>query len=87
MEFAKSHQLEVLMLMRCVAFHSLLRISELSVWSQPDILEPNWQTSYWGNHYPRLLAFKKILDPNDLLIVPQGVNSEQWDPEILCKTV
>ncbi|KAF8958853.1 hypothetical protein BDZ97DRAFT_1906376 [Flammula alnicola] len=54
---------------------------------QPDILEPNWQTSYWGDHYPRLLAFKQALDPKDLLIVRQGVNSEAWDDEILCKTV
>ena len=68
-------------------FYSLVCNSELTVWPQPDLLEPNWQTSYWGDHYPRLLAFKKNLDPKDLLIVLQGVNSEQWDPEILCKTV
>lgn len=55
--------------------------------SQPAIFQPNFQETYWGNHYPRLRAFKEALDPKDLLIVRQGVNSEGWDDEILCKTV
>ncbi|KAJ7170771.1 hypothetical protein C8R43DRAFT_1059439 [Mycena crocata] len=54
--------------------------------NEPDILEKEWQAAYWGSHYPRLLAIKKKLDPLDLLIVRKGVNSEQWDDELLCKT-
>ncbi|KAF8238502.1 FAD-binding domain-containing protein [Tricholoma matsutake] len=55
--------------------------------NEPAIFQPNFQETYWGNHYPRLRAFKEALDPKDLLIVRQGVNSEGWDDEILCKTV
>ncbi|KIJ64540.1 hypothetical protein HYDPIDRAFT_111875 [Hydnomerulius pinastri MD-312] len=55
--------------------------------NEPEILLQEWQSAYWGPHYPRLLSLKKALDPFDLLIVPKGVNSEQWDDEIVCKTV
>ncbi|KAJ7691113.1 hypothetical protein B0H17DRAFT_982724 [Mycena rosella] len=54
--------------------------------NEPDILEVDWQQAYWGRHYPRLLAIKKTIDPLDLLIVRKGVNSEDWDDEITCKT-
>ena len=53
--------------------------------NEPEILIPDFQKEYWGNHYPRLRAFKQTLDPKDLLVVRQGVNSEGWDDEILCK--
>ncbi|PPR01859.1 hypothetical protein CVT24_001340 [Panaeolus cyanescens] len=52
----------------------------------PELLVPNFQDAYWGSHYPRLRSIKKKIDPKDLLIVRQGVNSEGWDNEILCKT-
>ncbi|PPR04227.1 hypothetical protein CVT24_013309 [Panaeolus cyanescens] len=54
--------------------------------NEAEILIPNFQEAYWGNHYPRLRAIKQTIDPNDLLIVRQGVNSEGWDDEIMCKT-
>lgn len=48
----------------------------------------DWQNAYWGaENYKRLLALKKEVDPNDVLVVVKGVNSEAWDQEILCKTV
>ncbi|PCH42460.1 FAD-binding domain-containing protein [Wolfiporia cocos MD-104 SS10] len=53
--------------------------------NEADILETNWQGAYWGAHYPRLLSIKKEIDPQDLLIVYKGVNSEEWDDEIICK--
>lgn len=55
--------------------------------NEPDILEVNWQGAYWGSNYPRLLSIKRQIDPDDLLIVQKGVNSEDWDHEIICKTV
>ncbi|KAJ7137762.1 hypothetical protein C8R44DRAFT_838071 [Mycena epipterygia] len=54
--------------------------------NEADILEVEWQQAYWGDHYPRLLAIKKAIDPHDLLLVQKGVNSEQWDDQITCKT-
>jgi len=55
--------------------------------NEAEIFEPNFQKSYWGDNYPRLRDFKRKLDPKDLLIVHQGVNSEGWDDEVICKTV
>ncbi|KAJ7110781.1 hypothetical protein C8R43DRAFT_1113617, partial [Mycena crocata] len=55
--------------------------------NEPDILEVHWQEAHWGRHYPRLLAIKKMIDPQDVFIVRQGVNSEGWDDEIICKTL
>jgi hypothetical protein len=36
-------------------------------------LEPNWRDSLWGEHYQRLLAYKKMIDPNFLLIPYKSV--------------
>lgn len=53
---------------------------------QPDLIETDWQTAYWGPHYDRLVALKQEIDPNDLLLVTKGVNSEGWDDQLICKT-
>ncbi|KAI0806129.1 hypothetical protein BC629DRAFT_1144164 [Irpex lacteus] len=55
--------------------------------NEGDVLEPDWQQAHWGSNYDRLLKIKKEIDPNDLLVVYHGVNSEDWDDEIVCKTV
>ncbi|KAK1138616.1 hypothetical protein N8T08_002146 [Aspergillus melleus] len=39
--------------------------------------EPNWQWSFWGPNYPRLLAIKQKYDPNNLLWCRTCVGSEQ----------
>ncbi|TFY77864.1 hypothetical protein EWM64_g6152 [Hericium alpestre] len=54
--------------------------------NEPDILLEDWQEAQWASNYPRLRAIKKAIDPNDLLIIRHGVNSEGWDDEIICKT-
>ncbi|PPQ79352.1 hypothetical protein CVT24_007456 [Panaeolus cyanescens] len=54
--------------------------------NEAEILVPKFQDAYWGSNYPRLRAIKQKIDPKDLLIVRQGVNSEGWDDEIMCKT-
>ncbi|KAF9890677.1 hypothetical protein FE257_005543 [Aspergillus nanangensis] len=45
----------------------------------------DWQGWFWGDKYPRLLKIKKKWDPDDLFIVRQGVGSEMWDEEGLCR--
>ncbi|KJA24252.1 hypothetical protein HYPSUDRAFT_214704 [Hypholoma sublateritium FD-334 SS-4] len=35
--------------------------------NEADVYEPNWQESFWGEHYPRLLDIKEKYDPNHLL--------------------
>lgn len=58
----------------------------LTLPAKADPLESDWQHAQWGSNYDRLLKIKKEIDPDDLLIVYHGVNSEDWDDEIICKT-
>ncbi|ROW09306.1 hypothetical protein VPNG_05833 [Cytospora leucostoma] len=45
---------------------------------ESDSSEPNWQKSFWGSNYERLLSIKKTYDPYELFYVRQGVGSEDW---------
>ena len=46
--------------------------------SEGDINEPDFQQSFYGSHYPRLLALKKKYDPSGLFYAPTAVGSEDW---------
>jgi hypothetical protein len=49
--------------------------------SESSYFEPNWQRSYWGANYSRLLAVKQKYDPTGVFFVHHGVGSEAWDPD------
>ncbi len=49
--------------------------------AESDFFEKNWQTSYWGPNYLRLLAIKAKYDPDGLFFVHHGVGSEDWSPD------
>ncbi|KAJ6551159.1 FAD-binding domain-containing protein [Mycena capillaripes] len=53
--------------------------------NEADVLEPNFQTTFFGPNYAKLSAIKKTYDPEDLFIVGAGVGSERWDEWGLCK--
>ncbi len=44
--------------------------------NEADYFEPDWQTSFWGDNYPRLLDIKRKYDPDNLFNVHHGVGSE-----------
>jgi hypothetical protein len=46
--------------------------------NEPDRLEPNWQQSFFGSNYDRLLEIKKAVDPWSLFWAPTTVGSEAW---------
>lgn len=46
--------------------------------SESNYFEPDWQQSFWGANYPRLLAAKERYDPEGLFFVHHGVGSERW---------
>jgi FAD/FMN-containing dehydrogenase len=52
-----------------------------SYFAESDFFEPDWQTSYWGPNYPRLLSIKKKYDPTGLFFVHHGVGSEDWSTD------
>lgn len=46
--------------------------------AESDILEPDFQQSFYGTFYERLLAIKKQLDPADVFFAQNAVGSESW---------
>lgn len=44
--------------------------------NETDYFEPDWQRSFWGDSYPRLLEIKRRYDPANLFRVHHGVGSE-----------
>ena len=44
--------------------------------SIPRSEEPDWQRSFWGDNYARLLQIKHKYDPGNLFRVHHGVGSE-----------
>jgi len=52
--------------------------------NEADVLEPNFQVTFYGSNYARLERIKAIYDPNDLFIVRTGVRSEFWDADGMC---
>ncbi len=53
--------------------------------NEADADEADWQKSFWGANYERLLKIKKKWDPQGLFITRRGVGSEQWDEDGLCR--
>ena len=49
--------------------------------SESDFFQRDWQRSFWGGHYPRLLAVKMKYDPTGLFFVHHGVGSEYWSDD------
>jgi FAD/FMN-containing dehydrogenase len=49
--------------------------------AESDYFEPDWQKSYWGENYSRLLAVKRKYDPEGLFFARHGVGSESWSED------
>ena len=49
--------------------------------SESDYFERDWQRSFWGGNYERLLAAKRRYDPDGLFFVHHGVGSEDWSAD------
>jgi hypothetical protein len=46
--------------------------------SESNYFEPDWQRSFWGDHYAGLQVVKEKYDPGGLFFVHHGVGSEAW---------
>jgi FAD/FMN-containing dehydrogenase len=49
--------------------------------AESNYFEPDWQRSFWGANYERLLAVKTKYDPDGLFFVHHGVGSERWSAD------
>ncbi|KAJ7030517.1 FAD-binding domain-containing protein [Mycena alexandri] len=52
--------------------------------NEADVIEPHFQTIFFGPNYANLARTKAKYDSADLFIVPAGVGSERWDEWGLC---
>ena len=48
-----------------------------SYWNEADYYEPNWQRSFWGTNYARLLAIKQKYDPLGVLTCHHCVSANK----------
>lgn len=55
--------------------------------NEADVLEPHFQTTFFGPNYAKLSAIKSKYDPTDLFIVRAGVGSERWDADGICRVI
>jgi hypothetical protein len=49
--------------------------------SESNYFEPDWQQSFWGEHYSRLQLVKEKYDSGGLFFVHHGVGSEAWSAD------
>lgn len=49
--------------------------------------EPDWQHSFWGKNYERLLKIKREVDPDDVLWCNPCVGNDRWKEVdgVLCR--
>lgn len=46
--------------------------------NEANVMEPDWQASFYGEQYPRLLQIKQKWDPTGVFYATTGVGSEGW---------
>ena len=49
--------------------------------AESNFFNEDWQRSFWGSNYSRLLAVKDRYDPDGLFFVHHGVGSERWSAD------
>ncbi|KAM5354798.1 hypothetical protein ACJ41O_001444 [Fusarium nematophilum] len=47
--------------------------------NEADFRQPNWQKTFFGANYAKLLSIKRKWDPSSLFYVLKGVGSESWN--------
>ncbi|MGF6372334.1 hypothetical protein OKW40_005150 [Paraburkholderia sp. RAU6.4a] len=55
--------------------------------AESNFFDADWQRSFWGSNYSRLLAIKDQYDPDGLFFVHHGVGSERWSADGFTKIV
>jgi hypothetical protein len=47
--------------------------------NEADPQTPNFRQAFWGSNYPRLLSFKRLVDPDGVFYCQHCVGSEDWE--------
>ncbi|RYP55520.1 hypothetical protein DL769_010136 [Monosporascus sp. CRB-8-3] len=57
--------------------------------NEADFQAPDFQTTFYGDHYEKLLAIKQKYDPDDIFYAKTAVGSDRWEQRLdgrLCTT-
>lgn len=57
--------------------------------NEADINQPDWQRTFYGTNYAKLLSIKNRYDPDHVFWGPTAVGSERWERSVdgrLCRT-
>jgi hypothetical protein len=46
--------------------------------NEADWKQPNWQSTFYGSHYPALKTIKQKFDPDHMFYARTAVGSETW---------
>ncbi|KAI3596663.1 fad binding domain-containing protein [Moniliophthora roreri] len=68
----------------CIDVLEALEPGAGAYFNEASLYEKNFQHTFFGSHYDRLLAIKDRYDPSGLFIVAEGVGSERWDESLNC---
>jgi len=47
--------------------------------------EFDWKKSFFGAHYDKLRDIKRKYDPDSLFLIYEGVASDEWDADLVCR--
>jgi hypothetical protein len=62
----------------CLYTEEVLTYSSVFPSSQAFPFEKNWQQTFWGSNYARLLRIKREVDPTDVFWCSPCVGNERW---------
>ncbi|KAI1797904.1 FAD-binding domain-containing protein [Ganoderma leucocontextum] len=65
--------------LRALAPHSGAYFNEAS------LVEPHPLQAFFGDHHVQLRQIKAIYDPIDMFVVREGIGSDEWDADLVCK--
>lgn len=66
---------------------TFVRMLLITSTSQANLYEPDFQHAFWGTNYARLLAIKRMVDPEDVFWCAACVGNENWKEVngVLCR--
>ncbi|KAI8995653.1 FAD-binding domain-containing protein [Trametes punicea] len=53
--------------------------------NEASLFEPHPQRTFFGENRHALKSIKRKFDPIDLFVVPEGIGSDDWDSELVCR--
>ncbi|KAI9070027.1 hypothetical protein FKP32DRAFT_1558582 [Trametes sanguinea] len=53
--------------------------------NEASLFEPDPQRAFFGDNRSKLKTIKQEFDPIDLFVVTEGIGSDDWDADLVCR--